>query len=140
VSFLLVANPSSGSDGGDLAGRADRELDDVRTLLREGIDLHDGVRRGMEEGRTVDVRIMPVPTGLRGGSRFAWGVARAHPFNGRVVRTTAEEVEMRLRVGPRAVAFEGEGDEQLEGARVAIEPEALRVLVPAAAEARTSRS
>ena len=69
---------------------------------------------------------MPVPTGLRGRSRFAWGVARAHPFDGRVVRTIAKEVEMRLRGGPRAVAFDGEGDEQLEEARVTIEPEAPR--------------
>jgi hypothetical protein len=63
--------------------------------------------------------------GLRGRSRFAWGVARAHPFDGRVV-TTAREVEMRLRGGPRAVAFDGEGGEQLEEARVTIEPEAPR--------------
>jgi hypothetical protein len=67
----------------------------------------------------------PVPTGLRARSRFAWGVARAHPFDARVVRTIAKEVEMRLRGGPRAVAFDGEGDE-LEEARVTIEPEAPR--------------
>jgi diacylglycerol kinase family enzyme len=295
VSFLLVANPSSGSGGGDLAVRAARELDDVRTLeLREGIDLRDGVMRGLEEGRTLvacggdgtinavaqhvagtegvlgvlpagtlnhfardlglddpldaldalatgrvarvdvgrggdrifvntmslglypelvrererredrlakwsalalsmgftlarfrpvegsiaadgdrrelaaaivfignnrfstspgsigsrerldegvlDVRIVPAPAGLRGRSRFAWAIARAHPFNGRVVRTTAKQVEMRLRGGPRAVAFDGEGGEQLEEARATIEPGALRVLVPASAEARTKRS
>jgi hypothetical protein len=56
------------------------------------------------------------------------------------VRTTAKQVEMRLRGGPRAVAFDGEGDEQLEEARATIEPRALRVLVPASIEARTRRS
>jgi hypothetical protein len=54
VSFLLVANPSSGSSGSDQAGRAARELDDVRTPeVREGIDLAEGVPRGVEEVRTV---------------------------------------------------------------------------------------
>lgn len=285
MSFLLVVNPSSGSSGGDLAGRAIRELDDVRTLeLREGVDVRDGVMRGLQEGRIIvacggdgtvnavaqhiagtdgvigvlpagtlnhfardlgledpvaaldalgggrvarvdvgrsgdrvfvnnmslglypelvrererredelgrwpalvlsaaftlarfrpvegsiaadgdrralaaaivfignnrfstspgsigarerldegvlDVRIVPLPAGFRGRSRFAWAVARAHPFNGRVVRTDAKQVEVRLRGGPRAVAFDGEGDEQLEDVRAVVQPGALRVLVP----------
>jgi diacylglycerol kinase family enzyme len=98
-----------------------------------------GSRERLDEG-VLDVRVVPAPVGLRGRSRFAWDVARAHPFSGRVVRTDAKQVDVRLRDEPRAVAFDGEGDERLEEARATIEPGALHVLVPAAGERGTAPS
>jgi diacylglycerol kinase family enzyme len=96
-----------------------------------------GSRERLDEG-VLDVRVVPAPAGLRARSRFAWNVARAHPFNGPVVRTDAKQVDVRLRGEPRAVAFDGEGDERLREARATIQPGALRVLVPATGERETA--
>lgn len=88
-----------------------------------------GARERLDEG-VLDVRVLLAPAGLRGRSRFVWDVAGAHPFHGRVVRTDAKQVDVRLGNGPRAAAFDGEQNEQFEQARATIEPGALRVLVP----------
>lgn len=52
--YLLVANASSGSGSGDLATRARRELNDVRTIdLGPEVDLGPEIGQAIAEGRTI---------------------------------------------------------------------------------------
>jgi undecaprenyl-diphosphatase len=54
MTFLLVHNPSSGSGAGDLTTRAQRELNDVRSLeLAPGVDLGREIGVALHEGHTV---------------------------------------------------------------------------------------
>ncbi|MEP6476881.1 MAG: diacylglycerol kinase family protein [Actinomycetota bacterium] len=52
--YLLLANPAAGSGAGDLPTRAERALNDVRTIeLGPDVDLATEIERAIGEGRTV---------------------------------------------------------------------------------------
>lgn len=52
--YLLVANPAAGSGADDLPTRAERELNDVRTIeLAPGVDLAREIEQATGEGRTI---------------------------------------------------------------------------------------
>ena len=52
--YLLLANPAAGSGAGDLPTRAERELNDVRTIeLGPDVDLAMEIESAIGEGRTV---------------------------------------------------------------------------------------
>ena len=88
-----------------------------------------GVRERLNEG-VLDVRIVLARTGVRARSRLAWGLARARPWPGRIVRTIATDVRVDLKVGPHPMALDGELAGELASVGVKIETAALQVLVP----------
>jgi undecaprenyl-diphosphatase len=88
-----------------------------------------GVRDRLDEG-VLDVRIVLARTGVRARSRVAWGLARATPWPGRIVRTVATEVGIDLTDGPHPMALDGELTGDVASIEVSSEARALRVLVP----------
>lgn len=87
-------------------------------------------RRARLDAGVLDVRVLRARAGLRSRSGVAWGVARGRTAGGRVVRTDARAVELRLPDRAEPVAFDGEQDGERTELSVRIEPGALRVLRP----------
>ncbi|MCA1726095.1 MAG: hypothetical protein LC722_00070 [Actinobacteria bacterium] len=115
MTYLLVANPSSGSGEDDLRERAVRELGDVRTFeLREGADLRGAVGAAVAEGRIVvacggDGTVHAVVQHLAGGDGIL-GVLPSGTFNhfardlgvdepDSALRTLRDGAERRVDVG-----------------------------------------
>jgi undecaprenyl-diphosphatase len=89
-----------------------------------------GRRARLDEG-ILDVRVVRTRRGVWGRAGAGWHVARSRPH--RVVATTATEVTISLR-DPRLMAVDGEQDRERRSIRVRIDPGALRVVLPPAAE------
>ena len=93
-----------------------------------------GTRERLDEG-VFDLRIVRTSESMRARSNQAWHAITRRPR--RVVRTTARRVRVELRDGARPIALDGEeiGDRQVID--IAMEPGALRVVVPADELGRT---
>ena len=89
-----------------------------------------GRRHRLDEG-VLDVRVVRSRVGLVGRASAGWRAAVSRPR--RVVRTVAHEVEVRLRE-PRLMAVDGEQDGEHRSIRIKVDPGALQILVPQAAD------
>ncbi|HVF07209.1 MAG TPA: diacylglycerol kinase family protein [Actinomycetota bacterium] len=87
-----------------------------------------GTRERLDEG-VFDLRIVRTSESVRARSNQAWHAITRLPR--RVVRTTARRVRVELRDGARPIALDGEEIGDREVVDIAMEPGALRVVVPA---------
>jgi diacylglycerol kinase family enzyme len=92
-----------------------------------------GRRSRLDEG-LLDVRVIRAHRGLLGRANAGWRAALSRPR--RVVGTLATEVEIILR-SPRLMAVDGEQVGEHRAVRIRMEPGALRVIAPPAAEQDT---
>ncbi len=89
-----------------------------------------GQRARLDEG-VLDVRVIRAHSGLLGRANAGWRAALSRPR--RVIGTLATEVEVTLR-SPRLMAVDGEQEGEHRAVRIRMEPAALRVVAPPAAE------
>lgn len=96
-----------------------------------------GTRERLDEG-VFDLRIVRTSRSMRARSNQAWHAITRRPR--RVVRTTAHGVRVELRDGARPIALDGEEIGDHEVIDIAMEPGALRVVVPASGTAASGES